>query len=309
MKLVRLAALGAIASLTLLACGDDKPEATGQSTPATSAPASTAPDTTASTIASTTTTTTPLSLADALRDKTFVATDVQGYTLVPDTKVVLTFDGDNISASGGCNTLGSTWSIDGDVLVVPPMVHTMMACVPSAVMDQETWLDALLTSKPTVAVDGDTLTITADGATVTLVDKEVADPDRPLEGTTWTVETLNSAQASSSLPAGGRPPTVVFQGGTVAVDTGCNTGSGSYTLAEGSVTFGPIATTRMACTDPNGQQVETAVLAVLSGTATYAIDADLLTLTNGANGLVLRAAPDGATATTVAGATSTTAAG
>jgi heat shock protein HslJ len=58
------------------------------------------------------------------------------------------------------------------------MVPTMMACEPSALMDQETWLDAVLTSKPTVAVDGDTLTITADGATVTLVDKEVADPDR-----------------------------------------------------------------------------------------------------------------------------------
>ena len=99
------------------------------------------------------------------------------------------------------------------MLVVPPMVRTMMACEPSALMDQETWLAAVLTSKPTVAVDGDTLTITAQGATVTLVDKEVADPDRPLEGTTWTAESLISEQAVSSIPAGVRPPTLTLDAG------------------------------------------------------------------------------------------------
>jgi heat shock protein HslJ len=122
----------------------------------------------------------------------------------------------------------------------------------------------VLTSKPTVAVDGDTLTITADGATVTLVDKEVADPDRPLEGTTWTAESLISAQAVSSIPAGVRTPTLRLEGGNVAVDTGCNTGRGSYTVVGDAITFGPIATTRMACVDPGGQETETAVLAVLT---------------------------------------------
>jgi len=145
------------------------------------------------------------STADALRDKTFVSSAVEGFTLVPDTKITLTFDGDNLSAQGGCNTLGGTWSVEDDVLVVPPMVHTMMACEPSTLMDQETWLDAVLTSKPTVAVDGDTLTISAQGATVTLVDEDVTDPDRPLEGTTWTADSLISAQAVSSIPAGVRP--------------------------------------------------------------------------------------------------------
>ena len=75
----------------------------------------------------------------------------------------------------------------------------------------------------------------------------------------------------------------------MAVDTGCNTGRGTYTVAGDAVTFGPIATTRMACVDPNGQQVEQAVLTVLTGTATVAIDGPVLTLMNGANGLQLRA--------------------
>ena len=67
-----------------------------------------------------------------------------------------------------------------------------------------------------------------------------------------------------------RPPTLTFDAGSVAVDTGCNTGSGTYTVAGDAVTFGPIATTRMACADPNGQAVEQAVLTVLTGTATVA---------------------------------------
>jgi heat shock protein HslJ len=293
MRSLRIVALVSLASVALLACGgDDTPESNGQAAGTSATPATTT--TAGSTTTAPATSTTVASIADALRGTTFVSTAVEGYTLVPDTKITLMFDGDNVSAQGGCNTLAGTWSVEGDVLVVPPMVHTMMACEPSTLMDQETWLDAVLTSRPTVAVAGDTLTITAEGATLTLQDKDVADPDRPLEGTTWTAESLISASAVSSIPAGVRPPTLRLEGGTVSVDTGCNTGSGTYTVAGDTVTFGPIATTRMACADPNGQQVEQAVLTVLSGTATAAIDGPVLTLTNGANGLQMRATPDAA---------------
>ena len=99
------------------------------------------------------------------------------------------------------------------MLVVPGMAMTEMACEPAALMDQDTWLSAVLTSRPTVALDGDTLTLTADGAVITFVDREVADPDRPLEGTTWNVEGLVSNDAVSSIPAGGRVPTLRFEGG------------------------------------------------------------------------------------------------
>ena len=147
-----------------------------------------------------------------------------------------------------------------------------------------------------MTVDGDTLTITAtDGTVVTFVDQEVANPDVPLEGTTWNVEGLVSNDAVSSVPTGGRVPAIRLEGGTVTVDTGCNTGNGTYTISGADITFGPIATTRMACTDPAGSATETAVLTVLTGTASSEVDADVLRLTNGTNGLVLRAAPEGGT--------------
>ena len=68
------------------------------------------------------------------------------------------------------------------MLVVPPMAQTMMACDPPALMDQDTWLSALLTSRPTVSVAGGTLTLTAPGATVTFEDQTESAERRAARG-------------------------------------------------------------------------------------------------------------------------------
>lgn len=310
MKNRRSFALGALAVavvLPLAACGDDEPDS-GSTTPAgteasvaTSTPDGTQAPTTSRATTSTSSTTLPADLSSQLTGRTFLSSAVEGYTLVDGTRITLTFDGTNIAAQGGCNSIGSTWSLEGDVLVVPEVRSTMMACEPAALMDQDTWLSAVLTSRPTVTLDGDTLTISADGSTVTLVDREVAEPDRSLDGTTWTLETIVSADAASSVPTGVRPATLVFDGTNVAVDTGCNTGRASYTMTADDITFGPVALTRMACVDPAGSAVEQAVLTVLTGTATVDIEAGVLTMTNGTDGLVLRAPADASGTTTTTG--------
>jgi heat shock protein HslJ len=225
-----------------------------------------------------------------LDGKTFVSTEVAGRQLVAGSEIRLSFDGDNLGVSGGCNQLGGTWSIDGDVLVVPPnMIMTEMACDPPELMEQDSWLASFLSAHPTLALDRDTLTLSEGDVTITLLDREVAEPDRPLGGTPWAVESLVSADAVSSLPAGARVPTLQFDAGRVLVDAGCNTGSGDYEATGRDITFGPIAVTRIAC-DEASMEVEAHVLRVLDGTATYAIEADVLTLTNGDTGLVLRVA-------------------
>ncbi|TVR26401.1 MAG: META domain-containing protein [Ilumatobacter sp.] len=146
----------------------------------------------------------------------------------------------------------------------------MMACE-DALMDQDTWLAGLLTGSPAVALDADELVLTsADGVTVvTMLDREVADPDRPLEVTRWLLESTISE-------------------GTVAVESGCNTGSGSVTVGEDTLTFGPIATSAREC-ESDLMDLEAAVFAALDGEATYEIEADVLTIRSGPDGLVLRA--------------------
>jgi len=123
---------------------------------------------------------------------------------------------------------------------------------------------------------------------LTLVDKEIATPDQPLEGTSWILDGIVSGDAVSSVPAG-VTAAIQLANGRVDVNAGCNTGGGTVEVTADTLTFGPIGTTRMAC-EPGAMAVETAVLSVLSSAVGYTIDADVLTLKAGAAGLTFRAA-------------------
>jgi heat shock protein HslJ len=163
---------------------------------------------------------------------------------------------------------------------------TEMACE-QPLMDQDAWLASFLDGA-SATLDGDTLTVTKDGTALTLQDEEVANPDVPLQGTNWVVTGVVSGDAVSSVPAGAHAG-LRFDASTVAVQTGCNSGSGGYKATDSTLTFGPIAMTLKSCTDEGIAALEQAVTSVLQGEASYAIDADTLTITNGTGGLVLTA--------------------
>jgi heat shock protein HslJ len=80
--------------------------------------------------------------------------------------------------------------------------------------------------------------------------------------------------------------------GTVLVKAACNVGSGTYTLEGPSLTFGPIATTRMACPELD---LETRFLEELSFVTSYVIDqegaSDQLVLALMADGGFLNLSP------------------
>ncbi len=152
-------------------------------------------------------------------------------------------------------------------------------------MEQDTWIAAFLDGAA-MTTDGQTLVLSKDGDTLTFMDEEVANPDRPIEGTTWVVEGLVQNQAVSSVPVG-LTSTLVFADGKVAYK-GCNSGSGTATIGKETITFGPIATTRMACPQP-AMDLEQFVLGVLTGEVTATVDADVLHLLGAGGGLDLRA--------------------
>src|SRR5262245_33925765 len=102
----------------------------------------------------------------------------------------------------------------------------------------------------------------------------LTNPD--LVGTEWILGDL-PGQALEDVR-----PTISFSGdGTVEGNAGCNTFSGTYTVDGTNLTFGPLATTRMACEGAKGT-VETAYLAAVQATTTYEItDAGELKLGGG----------------------------
>lgn len=236
--------------------------------------------------------TAPAGDAPDLAGRTFLSTGVTDdgapHDLVEGSRIRLTFEDGRLSAQAGCNTMSGGYEIDGDVLVVEGLATTEMGC-PDDLAEQDTWLSGVLTGRPSIAVDGEDLTLTFGTTVVTLTDRVVADPDRPLVGTVWRVDSLISGDAVSSTPGDAQASLVFGDDGTVQVRGGCNTGSASYTAAEGTVTIGPVRMTRMACDDERGE-LETAVLRVLdAGELQVTIEAGRLTLSGDGGGLGLRA--------------------
>ena len=153
------------------------------------------------------------------------------------------------------------------------MATTMMACEPP-VMESDAWVTTLLSAQPSWTLSGDTLTLTTDTITVTLADKKVVDPDRPVQGTAWTVDVAHHSRRRHIQP------------GTRNLGAGTHDRrrrighrhhrmqphDGSATVTDTTITFAPMGTTRMAC-EPEVADIERHVLTVLDGEVTVAVDA------------------------------------
>jgi heat shock protein HslJ len=222
-----------------------------------------------------------------IEGRTFLSTAIDGRVLVAGTRVQLSFRDGQVSASAGCNSMSGAYLIDGGRLIARALATTEMGCEQPR-MEQDRWLAGLLDGSA-LALDGETLTLAREGVRLTLLDREVADPDRPLVGTRWVVDAIVTGDTVSSLPFG-VVAALTLSSDRVDVETGCNTGGGPVAITATALTFGSITLTKKACLG-GATAVERAVTAVLSGEVGYAIEAGTLTLDGGAAGLILRAAP------------------
>jgi heat shock protein HslJ len=280
----RIWMLGAAALLVgAAACGDER--SGSDPSPGTDAPVATT--STPAAVTGPTTMTTAVPSAASLAGRWFVAdaSGVDGRALVDGTQLTMRFTAEELSASAGCNTLTASYRIDESAtLVVDQIGATAMGC-DAPRHQQDEWLSSFLQSRPTVAIEAATLVLSGGSARITLTDREVADPDRSLEGGVWTLTgVISGMTVAHSLVA--RPATLAFVEGRLSVDTGCNSGSAAYELAGDTVTVQPLALTRMMCDEATMQQ-EQAVVGVLAGPMTVTIEAAELTLMNGDDGLVL----------------------
>jgi len=215
---------------------------------------------------------------DDLAGQAFESTDVEGYDLVDGTTIELGFETDTLGARAGCNSMSGGYSITDGALVVVAMASTMMAC-DDALTAQDQWLSEFLTSSPEIALDGDTLTLTGLETTVTLATVQPT----PLEGTTWVV---SGTVANEAVTVGlvDSEASMTITGDQAQVDTGCNTGSSTVEVTDTTITFGPLALTRMAC-DEELTRLEASVVLVLDGEVTYEISGNTLSIRkDGADG-------------------------
>jgi heat shock protein HslJ len=210
--------------------------------------------------------------------KTYLST-ASSRDLVGGTRIQLHFGTDGrLTAQAGCNHLGGAADLDDGRLVIGEMEMTDMGCDPPH-HEQDRWLGEFLRSRPALRLTGGELILEGGGTRIAFTDRAVADPDRPLAGPEWILDTLLDKQAAGSVPAGVQATLTFGADGRLTGSGGCNQLTGSYTATGDRITFTAVGSTKMACPGGERDRVERAVMAVLRGEVTYTIEANRLTLT------------------------------
>jgi heat shock protein HslJ len=213
-----------------------------------------------------------------LTGQVWALTDLAGKAPLQDTGITIQFGTDGtVSGSSGCNQYSGTYTASGSSLTInTPLASTMMMCA-EPVMVQETAYQTALAGVKAYTVKGDKLTLYGPN------NAEIANykaTSQDLAGTSWDVIGYNNGkQAVTSVIAGTEMNIQFGKDGTVSGKSGCNNYNGSYTVNGNQIKIGPLASTMMACSDPEGiMDQEQQYLGALETAATYQIENNVLEL-------------------------------
>jgi putative lipoprotein len=211
---------------------------------------------------------------------TWVVSTIGGNDTVGDTRPTMTFGADGqVQGTGGCNSYGGPYKLDGAAIDVGDLASTMMLCADQSIGAQETAFFAALGGAQTWQVD-DTGNLVLAGVSQIVAKTAAAEPSGG--GGTGLVGAWNLAEMGPTADFAHLQPTIEFTAdGRVSGFAGCNTFNGSYTTEGSTLTWGPLATTKMACQRP-GSAVESDYLAALTGVETWTVESDGRLLLDGA---------------------------
>lgn len=192
----------------------------------------------------------------------------------------------NLWFIAGCNSHNAEVLITDTIRLVDGMMSTQVGCN-LELHQQEAWLASFLAAAPTMMVNGPYLTLTGKDAKLVLLDKKIADPDRPLEGRLWTARHYLD-QGSISWTLLETYPWLSFANGKLSIFDGCNQLEGQYTTKGNSLTLSDMKTlTQLECTDPQVVDITEHYKKVfVDSTFTYSINANKLRLERERDGVL-----------------------
>jgi heat shock protein HslJ len=221
-----------------------------------------------------------------------LGTEGQLIPVVEDVLATATFTDGSVAGSTGCNRYHAAYGADRDRLAVEAIAMTMMACEPERSAVERAFTSAL-EAAVTYAVAGETLDLADANGRVVLRLRAV--PALILGGSRWIATMINNGRGGVASLVEGTVVTAEFgTDGRVAGSGGCNRFSGEYTLEEDSLAIGPVASTRMACLEPEGVgQQESAYFAALARVSSWSFREERLQLraADGALQVEFRPAP------------------
>jgi putative lipoprotein len=204
--------------------------------------------------------------------------------VVGDRPVTLEFiDGERLGGSGGCNGYGSSYTLNGDAITVEAVISTMMACMTDGLMEQELAYFA--------ALQGATRYEIVDGMLVIEYGEEgqhmVFMPARDLTDGSW--QLVAFAQDGEQTPViAGTLITAVFDAeGRISGSSGCNSYGGSFSAADGGLTFSGLFSTERACLEEGVMEQERAYFAALQAATRYSLIRNALVIDTGDGGQLI----------------------
>jgi heat shock protein HslJ len=214
----------------------------------------------------------------ALDGMQFLLERSENLALVPGSKLTLSFREKELSFGANCNGHFGAYELRDGSLIIDGFASTTRACGPE-LEGQDQRIAAFFSSRPLIARNGDLLTFTGAEAVLTFIDREVADPDRPLVGTPWTVDTYIDGDFASNVVLPDDPTLAFGSDGKLRFYTACNAGEVDYVVTGRTLTFSNLGHHEAGCPGASAAEAERHVLAVLApGTATFEIDAQRLTI-------------------------------
>jgi heat shock protein HslJ len=210
--------------------------------------------------------------------KVWLLDNLNGSPPVSGTVITAEFTADGkVGGSAGCNVYSGQYKITGgDIQITSPVASTMMACE-QPVMDQENAYFQALAAAKSYAVKGDQLTLNDSGGKAIASYKAQS---QDLAGTSWlAIGYNNGKQAVVSVTIGTELTADFGKDGNLTGFAGCNNYNGPYKVDGDKITIGPLASTMMSCSDPEGvMDQEAQYLAALQTASTYRIEGDSMEL-------------------------------
>lgn len=181
------------------------------------------------------------------------------------------------SGYAGCNNYTGTFEASPDgMLSIGPLATTRMACAQS--MELESAYLAALQSPEAFGFSSEGrleikyLNSSGDEQKLVFVNGKAT-----LTDNIWVLLSYGDPKSPQTVPGSNLLTAIFTADGFLTGFSGCNSYSTDYTIQDGQITFGPVASTMMAC--PTGMEAEQAYYAALASAQSYEIAGRTLTIT------------------------------
>jgi heat shock protein HslJ len=169
------------------------------------------------------------------------------------------------SVRADCNSGAGSWSSDGASFRMTGGPMTLAACGEGSV---DTRFLELLGQVSRATRESNRLSLASGDASMIFE----AMPALSIAGTSWLVHAVNNGREAVASVLTDTELTIAFDAeGQVAGSAGCNRFTGSFTVEAQTLTFSPLATTRMTCMGEGVVEQEQNFLAALASVATWEI--------------------------------------